>query len=146
VEWWVLVNNNSRQLGVWIRLQASAIKWDRLNRPLFSDNRRQVEVNNLLLASNLPPLGRTSLCLVALKPQPLPLAEHNNKRTNQLLGHLDSVNRLAEIYLAVDSNKQAHLVVNKHQLEGCLDNNNSRLHRLAPVLQHLVSNLRINLL
>lgn len=47
--------------------------------------------------------------------------------------------------MAVDSNKQAHLV-NKHQLEGCLDNNNSRLHRLAPVLQLLVSNLRINLL
>jgi len=104
-----------------------------------------VEVNNLLLANNLPPLGRISLCLVALKLQPLPLVEHNNKRTNLHLGHLDSVNRLAAIYLAVDSNKQVHLV-NKHQQEGCLDNNNSRLHRLAPVLQLLVSNLRINLL
>ncbi len=104
-----------------------------------------MEVNNLLLANNLPPLGRISLCLVALKLQPLPLVEHNNKRTNLYLGHLDSVNRLGVIYLAVDSNKQAHLV-NKHQLEGCLDNNNSRLHRLAPVLQLLVSNLRINLL
>jgi hypothetical protein len=104
-----------------------------------------VEVNNLLSANKLPPLGRTSLCLAALKLQPLPLVEHNNKRTNLHLGHLDSVNRLAAIYLAVDSNKLVNLV-NKHQQEGCLDNNNSRLHRLAPVLQLLVSNLRINLL
>jgi len=103
-----------------------------------------VEVNNLLSASKLQPLGRTSLCLVALKLQLLPLVEHN-KRTNLHLGHLGSVNNLSPICLVVVRSNNHLNLVNKQQEEGCLGNSNSRPQRLVP-LGLSVSSLRIKVL
>ena len=141
VEWWVLLNSSSRQLGECSRnLQDSELKLDRLNNPLNSDRWLEV-VNNKRLASNLRPLVKTlrNQCLVVLKLQPLPLVHLQplNHLANKVQCSVNSQDR-QPIYSEDSSNKHHNLDnSSNNQLKGSLDNS----HRL----QHLEVQLLVSL-